>query len=611
RHFKSGTKSNSIFAIPDHGSTSPVGRKSNAIFALPGHGSTSPVGRKSNAIFALPGHGSTSSVGRKSNAIFALSGHESTSPVGCKSNAIFALPGHGSTSSVGRKSNAIFALSGHESTSPVGCKSNAIFALPGHGSTSFVGRKSNAIFTLPGYGSTSSIGLYYTGSAFIIINPSHYPLVKNEREWYLANATVTPTIENVFFLRGLYRLGGVWLESANVSATANGEVVELDLSKKEEYSRNGNTQRMRDLMKSSQIWIIILQGLVCTVFNFICSSISYSDLEFSSAAIAINSANSEKISSLRRVPLMEWRILLPSSRRASKSSSKITSITLILKHVSSFDSVKKGRPKMRQTLQSSSISRLTKSTRKVNLPTSTSIFLAIPIGYWNDLSANLTIILVGLSVLRDSFAYKEYGIRLMLAPRSAKALQEKVSLKLHRIRNFQGYDHGNFEAFPSYEAKHRLEIRFHVEKAWISSRSQLKRAGGKNRLMKVVDSFIFGISVFKHIANFEEFMDVFMRIDFGSAIKLVSFDESQVVTFNSKFFCNFRNGNSGTESQSDSTVGSPHGFIIHWIIISKNIKKVTKVIDAENGRVDNSQVLRWIVSLIEWNSSVSSMKSLI
>ncbi|GJY25943.1 hypothetical protein Tco_0400669 [Tanacetum coccineum] len=30
----------------------------------------SSVGRKSNAIFALPGHRSTSSVGRKSNAIF-------------------------------------------------------------------------------------------------------------------------------------------------------------------------------------------------------------------------------------------------------------------------------------------------------------------------------------------------------------------------------------------------------------------------------------------------------------------------------------------------------------------------------------------------------------
>nr|GEX79648.1 hypothetical protein [Tanacetum cinerariifolium] len=40
----------------------------------------------------------------------------------------------------------------------------------------------------------------------------------------------------------------------------------------------------------------------------------------------------------------------------------------------------------------------------------------------------------GLRVLRDSFTYKKYGIRLMLAPRSAKALHEKVLLKLHGIR---------------------------------------------------------------------------------------------------------------------------------------------------------------------------------
>nr|GEZ17355.1 hypothetical protein [Tanacetum cinerariifolium] len=44
----------------------------------------------------------------------------------------------------------------------------------------------------------------------------------------------------------------------------------------------------------------------------------------------------------------------------------------------------------------------------------------------------------GLRVLRDSFAYKEYGIRLMLAPRSAKALHEKVLLKLHGIRKLYG-----------------------------------------------------------------------------------------------------------------------------------------------------------------------------
>nr|GEX16473.1 hypothetical protein [Tanacetum cinerariifolium] len=44
----------------------------------------------------------------------------------------------------------------------------------------------------------------------------------------------------------------------------------------------------------------------------------------------------------------------------------------------------------------------------------------------------------GLRVLRDNLAYREYGIRLMQAPRSAKALQEKVLLKLHGIRKLPG-----------------------------------------------------------------------------------------------------------------------------------------------------------------------------
>ncbi|GJX01359.1 hypothetical protein Tco_0185272 [Tanacetum coccineum] len=165
------------------------------------------------------------------------------------------------------------------------------------------------------------------------------------------------------------------------------------------------------------------------------------------------------------------RILLPSSRRASKSSSKISSMTSMLKHISSLEQecfiaesiekvirsvptprlscfyltritasavCRKGLPKIRGTLLSSSISRITKSTGKVILPTSTNIFSAIPIGYWKDLYANLTLILVGFKVSRDSFAYKEYGIRLMLAPRSTKRLQEKVLLKVQWIRKLPG-----------------------------------------------------------------------------------------------------------------------------------------------------------------------------
>ncbi|GKE83382.1 hypothetical protein Tco_1557124, partial [Tanacetum coccineum] len=76
--------------------------------------------------------------------------------------------------------------------------------------------------------------------------------------------------------------------------------------------------------------------------------------------------------------------------------------------------------------------------KKVNLPTSMSIFSAIPTGYWNDRLTNITLILVGLRVSIDNFAYKEYGMRLMLAPRSAKAFHEKALLKLHGIRKLSG-----------------------------------------------------------------------------------------------------------------------------------------------------------------------------
>ncbi|GJS92389.1 hypothetical protein Tco_0799357 [Tanacetum coccineum] len=104
-------------------------------------------------------------------------------------------------------------------------------------------------------------------------------------------------------------------------------------------------------------------------------------------------------------------------------------------------------------------------------------------------------------------------------------------------------------------------------------------------------------------------MNVFVRIGFDSTIELVSFDKSQVVTFNGKFICGFRNDYCGTGSQSDNTVGRPHGFIIHGIEVLKGNKKVTEVIDVENWRVDNSRLLRWIISLFEWNSSVLSTKS--
>nr|GEZ10649.1 hypothetical protein [Tanacetum cinerariifolium] len=80
-------------------------------------------------------------------------------------------------------------------------------------------------------------------------------------------------------------------------------------------------------------------------------------------------------------------------------------------------------------------------------------------------------------------------------------------------------------------------------------------------------------------------------LSFGSTIKLVSFDKGQVVTHNGKFVYGFRDRDCGIGSQSDNTVDSTYGFIIHWIIISKNIKNVTEVIDVKKWRIDNSRVL--------------------
>nr|GEZ44155.1 hypothetical protein [Tanacetum cinerariifolium] len=73
----------------------------------------------------------------------------------------------------------------------------------------------------------------------------------------------------------------------------------------------------------------------------------------------------------------------------------------------------------------------------------------------------------------------------------------------------------------------------------------------------------------------------------------------------------FRNSDCETRSQSDNTVGNPHRFIINGIEFFEGNEEVTKVIDVENWRLDNSRVLRWIVSLIVWNSSVLSTKSAI
>ncbi|GJS42213.1 hypothetical protein Tco_0567256 [Tanacetum coccineum] len=82
--------------------------------------------------------------------------------------------------------------------------------------------------------------------------------------------------------------------------------------------------------------------------------------------------------------------------------------TSMRKHVSSLEN---GLPKMRGTLSSSSIYKITKSAGNMNFPTWTSKFFAIPIGYW-----------------------------LMLAPRSAKARYLTEPATVHRITQFRTSD---------------------------------------------------------------------------------------------------------------------------------------------------------------------------
>ncbi|GKA29973.1 hypothetical protein Tco_0716218 [Tanacetum coccineum] len=142
------------------------------------------------------------------------------------------------------------------------------------------------------------------------------------------------------------------------------------------------------------------------------------------------------------------------------------------------------------------------------------------------------------------------------------------------------------------------------------SEESVEKSWGKESANESESKFIpsFNSSFVEFIQLYsEEFMNVSMRISFGSTIKLVFFDKSQVVTFNSKFVRGFRNSDCGTGSRSDNTVNNLHGFIIHETEISKDNEKVTEVFDVENWRIDNSWFLRWVVSLIECNYFVDEV----
>nr|GEU95079.1 zf-CCHC domain-containing protein/DUF4219 domain-containing protein/UBN2 domain-containing protein [Tanacetum cinerariifolium] len=131
---------------------------------------------------------------------------------------------------------------------------------------------------------------------------------------------------------------------------------------------------------------------------------------------------------------------------------------------------RKGLPMIRGTLLSSSILGITKSRGRVS---------------------------------KDNFAYREYGTRLMLAPRSAKALQEKVLLMALRI-------------WDSWFI-------------WFESRG-IREGVCEDRFQ------------FYH--------------------QIGSFEKSQMISFNCKFVGSCGHDDCWTGSWSDNTVSCPYGFVI-------------------------------------------------
>ncbi|GJX43063.1 hypothetical protein Tco_0259739 [Tanacetum coccineum] len=81
---------------------------------------------------------------------------------------------------------------------------------------------------------------------------------------------------------------------------------------------------------------------------------------------------------------------------------------------------------------------MTKSAGNVNFPTGTKTSLAIPVGVQIAWLASSRVMRVEINSAKPNFFQTESGIKLMLAPRSARALHLS-SLKQYRMRNFPGF----------------------------------------------------------------------------------------------------------------------------------------------------------------------------
>ncbi|GJQ96290.1 hypothetical protein Tco_0007429 [Tanacetum coccineum] len=86
----------------------------------------------------------------------------------------------------------------------------------------------------------------------------------------------------------------------------------------------------------------------------------------------------------------------------------------------------------------------------------------------------------------------------------------------------------------------------------------------KKELLRLDDKLSFKLQTYT-----EKFVDVFVRINFGATIKLVTFDKGQMISFYCKFIGSFGNCDCWTMNRGNDAVGRPYGFIVcvsHWIV---------------------------------------------
>ncbi|GJZ15084.1 hypothetical protein Tco_0550761, partial [Tanacetum coccineum] len=146
----------------------------------------------------------------------------------------------------------------------------------------------------------------------------------------------------------------------------------------------------------------------------------------------------------------------------------------------------------------------------------------------------------------------------------------------------------------------RVEFLSGVSGFEISPRSQSNRAGGKNQLIKAVQSS----SQDAIIPSFSSSIYIFASpvSDKGNII-------SQTASF-SVATCGY--GDCRTRSRGDNIVSCPHGLIIrisHGTVEFNKVEKEWELGDIKDGWIDLFWIFRTFVPSFEWNSFISSKSS--